>query len=95
MTTLPLASAYRPAITLALFLQLLATLLLRSLLDGGALARIGAAAMIGFWIGVAFVLFRRPRNPTSLDLLYVRWGYLAMLTIAIACMPFMGALRSH
>jgi hypothetical protein len=51
-----------------------ATLLLLSLLDGGTLARVGGAAMIGFWTGVAFIMFRRPRNPSLLDLLYVRWA---------------------
>jgi hypothetical protein len=70
-----------------------ATLLLLSLLDGGTLARVGGAAMIGFWTGVAFIIFRRPRKPSLLDLLYVLRGYLAMLIVGMACMPFMGALR--
>jgi hypothetical protein len=38
-------------------------------------------------------MLRRPRNPSTLDLLYVRWGYIGMLIVGIACMPFMGALR--
>jgi hypothetical protein len=93
MTPLPLSPAYRQAIKLALLLQLFATLVLLTLLDGGTLAKVGGAAMIGFWTGVAFIMLRRPRNPSPLDLLYVRWGYLAMLIIGIACLPFMGALR--
>jgi hypothetical protein len=93
MTTRPLSPAYRDAIKVAIVLQTLATLLLLSLLDGGTLAKIGGAAIAGFWIGVAAIMFRRPRNPSSLDLLYVRWGYIAMLIVGIACGPFMGALR--
>jgi hypothetical protein len=93
MTTLPVSSAYRNAIKVAIVLQALATLLLLSLLDGGTLAKIGGAAVVGFWIGVAAVMIRRPRNPTPLDLLYVRWGYIAMLIVGIACTPFIGALR--
>ncbi len=93
MTTLPLSPAYREAVKVALVLQVIATLFLRTILDGGTLAKVGGAAMVGFWIGAAVVMIRRPRNPGSLDLLYVRWGYLAMLMVGILCMPFMGALR--
>lgn len=93
MTTLPLSPAYREAVKVAILLQVIATLFLLSILDGGTLAKVGGASMVGSWIGVAVVMLRRPRNPSSLDLLYVRWGYVAMLIIGIACMPFMGALR--
>jgi hypothetical protein len=95
MTPLPLSPAYRQAVKLALILQIFATFILLNLLDGGTLARVGGAAMIGFWTGVAFIMLRRPRSPSPLDLLYVRWGYLAMLIVGIACMSFMGALRGY
>lgn len=93
MTTLPLSPAYREAVKVALVLQVLTTLLLLTILDGGTLAKAGGAAMFGFWTGVAIVMLRRPKTPSTLDLLYVRWGYLAMLVIAIALAPYMGALR--
>ncbi len=93
MTTLPLSPAYRDAVKVALVLQVIATLFLLAILDGGTLAKVGGAAMLGFWIGVAVVMIRRPRNPSTLDLLYVRWGYIVMLIVGIACMPFMGVLR--
>jgi hypothetical protein len=92
MTTLPVSPAYREAVKVALILQVFATILLLLLLDGGVLAKVGGAAMVGFWIGVALVMIRRPRNPHALDLLYVRWGYVAMLLVGIAWMPFIGAL---
>lgn len=93
MTTLPVATAYRPAVKVALTLQVLTTLLLLAILDGGTLARAGGAAMVGFWVGAAVVMFRRPRTPSRLDLLYLRWGYLVMLAIAVALSPYMGVLR--
>jgi hypothetical protein len=93
MTTLPLSPAYRDAVKVALVLQVFATLFLLVILDGGTLAKVGGAAMIGFWIGAAVVMIRRPRNPSSLDLLYVRWGYIAVFIVGIACGPFRGALR--
>lgn len=71
---------------MALLLQICATALLLMILDGGLLAKVGAAVMVGFWLGVAMLMFRRPLNPSSLDLLYVRWGYIALLLIGIACL---------
>lgn len=93
MTTLPISPAYREAVKVAIILQVFATSILLRILDGGTLAKVGGAAMVGFWIGVSVMMFRRPRNPSSLDLLYVRLGYIIMLIVGIACMPFMGALR--
>ena len=93
MTKLPLSPAYREAVKVALVVQVLTTLFLGAILDGGALAKAGGAAMVGFWIGVAVVMVRRPRTPSRLDLLYVRWGYVVMLAVGIALLPFMGALR--
>ena len=94
MTTLPLSPAYREAVKVALVLQVIATLFLLTILDGGTLAKVGGAAMLGFWIGVAVRDGSSPaKSRSTLDLLYVRWGFVAMLVVGIACMPFMGALR--
>jgi hypothetical protein len=93
MTTLPISTSYREAVKGALVLQVMTALLLLMVLDGGVMAQAGGAAMIGFWIGVGIVMLRRPRTPTKVDLLYVRWGFLPMLVVAIAWSPFMGALR--
>ena len=87
------APEYREAVKVALVLQALAMVVLLAVLDGGALARAGGAAMLAFWIGVVVVVIRRPKAPSAFDLLYVRWGYLVMLVIGIALSPFMGALR--
>lgn len=88
MIPLPVAPAYRGAIRDAILLQVLLTLLMLLLLDGGYTARIGACAMGGFWIGVTAVMFRRPRNPSRLDLLYVRWGYPVLLALSVIVAPW-------
>jgi hypothetical protein len=93
MTTLPVAPQYRDAIRVAILLQVLLTLFMVLLLDGGYTARIGACAMGGFWIGVTAVMFRRPRNPSRLDLLYVRWGYLVLLVLSVIIAPLIPRIR--
>ena len=82
-TPLPLSPAYRGAIKTALALQLCITPFLLLLLDGGRTAKVGGFAMIGFWLGAAIVMTRRPRSPRASDLLYIRWGYLLVLIIGI------------
>jgi hypothetical protein len=94
MTELPVSPAYREAVKNAILPQILITLLLSTLLDGGTLAKIGGAAMIGFWIGVAFIMIRRPRSPSTFDLWYIRRGYYILLIVGITFMPFMGMLRT-
>ncbi len=93
MTTLPVAPAYRDAIKAAILLQLLLTLFMLLLLDGGYTAGIGACVMGGFWIGVAAIIFRRPRNPTPLDLFYVRWGYVPLLVLTVIIAPVIPRLH--
>jgi hypothetical protein len=83
MTALPLDSEYRGAIRVALVLQGALTLVLLLLLDGGQMAKIGGCAMIAFWMGTAMVMLRRPHGPSRADLLYIRWGYPAVLCVAV------------
>jgi hypothetical protein len=83
MTTLPLSDAYRAAIRTSIVLQVLLTLLMLSLLDGGFIAKVGGYSMAGFWSGVAITMLRRPRDPRPTDLFYIRWGYPFMLMVGI------------
>jgi len=93
MTPLQIAPAYRPAIKVALVGQLISLLFLMTILDGGQTFRAATCGMAGFWIGVAIVMMRRPRSPSALDLLFVRWGFLPMLALGIALLPWLGVLR--
>jgi hypothetical protein len=93
MTTLPLSPAYRAAVKVTLAIQVVAALILLIILDGGTLAKVGGAATAGFWVGAAVVMFRRPRHPSRLDLLYVQWGFIPLLVVGVVCAPFVSTLR--
>ena len=83
MTRLPLAPAYRDAVKLALGMQIPLTFLFLILLDRGMLAKTGGCAMVGFWVGVAIIMVRRPLAPRPDDLTFVRWGYLPLVGIGM------------
>jgi hypothetical protein len=83
-TTFPISPQYRPAIWIALAIQIPLTLLLSLMLDGGRVAKIGGAALIAFWIGTTLIILRRPKNPRPLDLLFIRWSYPLLLLAAMA-----------
>ena len=73
------AEMYRGPIKFACQLQLCLGLVSLLLLDGGRGARLCGCAMLGFWLGVGIILFRRPFGPTRVDLTAVRWGFLPLL----------------
>jgi hypothetical protein len=87
MNLLQISSQYHAPMRVALALQMLATLFLLTILDGGTLAKVGGAAVIGFWVGAGIVVLRRPASPTRADLLYLRWGFPGLLVIAICASP--------
>jgi len=95
MTTLPLSPAYRNAVWAGLLFQIPIVVILCLILDLGEMAMIGACALAGFWLGAAAVMLRRPRKPTRLDLLYIRWGYLPMLVAGYFIVTAFKALRIH
>jgi hypothetical protein len=82
------APAYDGAIKTALIIQVACAVLLLMLLDGGRMAKIGGCAMAGFWLLALVIFFRRPQNPKPLDLLYLRWGYVALLGVAFVAAEF-------
>ena len=88
-----ISTVYDDALRIAIVSQVAVTMLLLTLLDGGTLAKVGAAAMAGFWTGAALIMSRRPRWPSTIDLLFVRWGYVPLLIVAAAMTPWMGVLR--
>jgi hypothetical protein len=54
------------------------------LLDGGRMARLCAATMLGFWAGAALIMARRPLTPGGRDMAFLRWGFLPLLAAALA-----------
>jgi hypothetical protein len=93
MTTIPIAPSYRNAFRTAVVVQLLLTVFLLSILDGGKIAAAGGCAMIGFWLGVLIVVMRRPHSPRVVDLLYIRWGYIPLLVAAVTIAVWLGKAR--
>lgn len=79
----PLAPAYFNAVIVTFVLQFGVTPLLLLILDGSRLAKIAAVSMAGFWIAAATIMLRRPHFPQPTDLLFIRWGYLALLLFGI------------
>ena len=75
-TRLLISPLYRRALYESTLLQGLLLLLSGFLLDGGALGRLCAYALVPFWSGVVLVVCCRPRHPTPGDLSFVRLGYL-------------------
>lgn len=79
---LNVSTAYRDAIRISLIQQVPCALLCLLLLDGGRTARICAASMLGYWVGVALVMVRRANDPSRLDLAVIRWGYVPLFFAA-------------
>lgn len=69
-------------------LQAIIAVLSLMILDGGTIARICAIALIGFRGGTALLILRRPTTPTSFDLTFVRFGYLAVVLLALLLVHF-------
>ena len=76
----PLMSALKSGVGL----QAVLFLLTACMLDGGQLFGQFLVAMIGYWIGVAFIVIRRETKTTRFDLFYVRYGSVILLVLAPA-----------
>lgn len=78
-----LAPSYRHALIFSLALQVPILLFFSLLLDGGYLQTFALCAAAGYWIGVIMVMVRHHASPKKLDIFYIRWGFLILLTAAI------------
>jgi len=74
---------YTPAIIFAFVLQLVILFFCGMVLDLGVLRGLFAIVVLAFWVGVGISLFRRPMNPTVLDLLVIRYGSIVFFILAI------------
>jgi hypothetical protein len=77
-----LAASYRRPVFTAVVVQVVSGVLSLLLLDGGTFARVTGIAVLAFWVGVAFVVCRRPMNPTPTDLQLIRIGFIPVLFLA-------------
>jgi ABC-type antimicrobial peptide transport system permease subunit len=74
----------RLAFRLAIIQQIPIALLCALNLDGGLTAKICGFAMLGYWVAVAWILLRRPLLNSRTDLVFIRWGFLALFAASIA-----------
>ena len=77
-----ISPSYKRPITVALIAQVLTALLSSLILDGGTVARICGIALVAYWGGVAVLIWRRPQNPTKVDLTLIQLGYFLIIGLA-------------
>ncbi len=72
---------FASAVKLGVVVQVVLFVLTALILDGGRSNKMCIVAMIGYWIVVAVMMIRRRTVPTRTDLLFLRYGMLALLAI--------------
>ena len=77
-----ISPSYKKPIIMALTVQVLVALLSGLILDGGTVARICGIALVAYWGGVAVLIWRRPQNPTKVDLALIQLGYFLVIVLA-------------
>jgi hypothetical protein len=70
-----LSKEYRQALKVALAFQIGFGILSGLMLDGGLLAQLWSFAMTAYWGSLFLMVFRRPDNPTKVDLFLIRWSF--------------------
>lgn len=90
----PISARYRSPLRTSVCLQIPILMLGALCLDGGELFSRCLVAFAAFWGGAILILFRRPRNPTRLDLELIRFGdpllFLLSLSLVPAAIDFFG-----
>ena len=72
------------AIAFAIGQQAIVLVLSALALDGGFLLRVCVIAAVVSWFATALIMLRRPRQPTDVDLVIVKYGFWpAMLTVLV------------
>ena len=82
-----ISPALRIDLRLAVVQQVPLLILTGLLLDGGDLARWTAAAVIGFWLGVAAIARKRAEYRRPSDRWFVKWGSVPLIVMAWAIEP--------
>jgi len=75
------APQYGPAFLTCLVVQVALFFLTALVLDGGQLNRFCFLTITCQWIGNFVILGRRPASPTTMDLLFIRYGMVPLLFV--------------
>lgn len=78
-TNVPISDGYRAPLWMAVAISTVITVISALLLDGGQAARLSGFGLLVFWSWVAAAICLRPRDPTLIDLLLIRWGCLPLV----------------
>jgi hypothetical protein len=70
-----LSKEYWPALQIALVFQVIFLILGGLMLDGGLCAQFVFFSLLAWWGGFGIMAFRRPLNPTKVDLFLIRWSF--------------------
>jgi len=87
----PVSKKYVEQITAAVALQVAIYFLSALCMDCGYMKTTCSVATLGYWSGVALMIFRRPNAPTRGDLVMIRIGYLPAIVLAL----IFGWMASH
>ncbi len=79
----PFLTEHERRIQFLLALQLPLILLGAIMLDDGEAAKVMLLGALGYWCMVLFIMVRRNGEATAADKLFICWGFLPMLIIAI------------
>jgi hypothetical protein len=91
-TAFEFAPQYWLALKFGLSLQAVFGVLTALMLDGGRFFGFFQVASIAYWAGILFVMGRRPLAPTTVDIQFIRWGAVLMITIAASLAPLVWRL---
>jgi hypothetical protein len=78
------SSTFAPAIKSAILQQALVGMLAALMLDGGLAARAAIVGIAAYWLTTGIIVVRRPTAPTTLDLVWIKVGFLLVFLAAIA-----------
>lgn len=74
-----LSKEHRQALQVSLVFQVVFGILCGLTTDGGMLVQLWFFAILAYWGGFSLMVYRRPVNPTKVDLFLIRWGFPVLL----------------
>jgi hypothetical protein len=77
-----------PAIKCGLLVDVVFSVLMALMLDGGRSARYCLVALIGHWLLIVLIVARRPASPTRIDLFCIRWGLPLLMILTNILAPY-------
>lgn len=83
-----ISAEYDRVIRNALITQVVAGCFAALILDGGIIARVVGVAVLGFWLGAAILVLRRPFKPSRIDLGFIQWGFWPVLAATVLRQAF-------